>query len=99
PRGLRGAALRVAAGDDRAEAFRPVHVKGRSHMVEEPRVVDDHVRGKPPSLQGVVEPGLSMGWTDRIRVENHPAEHVRIMSAPLRKPVFISLIRPRNGTG
>src|SRR2546427_12202669 len=68
-------------------------MEGRRHVVEEPRIVDEHGRGSAGAdFKASSRPFL--GRRDElITIENHAAKHVRIVPAPLSKLDFICSIR------
>src|SRR2546427_5810551 len=67
-------------------------MEGRGHVVEEPRIVDEHGRGRAGArLQGIVAAVLGLR-DELIKIENHAAKHLRIVPAPLSKLDFICSI-------
>src|SRR3989475_7080771 len=67
-------------------------MEGRGHVVEEPRIVDEHGRGRAGADFKASSPPFWAFRDELIKIENHAAKHLRIVPAPLSKLDFICSI-------
>src|SRR5437867_4166862 len=86
-------------GDNRPQPIRPLHMKGRRDVVQEPGIVDQHGRGRAGADFKASSSQFQAVRNELITIENHAAKHLRIVPARLSELDFICSIQSADRGG
>jgi len=86
-------------GDNRPQPIRPLHMKGRRDVVQEPGIVDQHGRGRAGADFKASSSRFQAVRNELITIENHAAKHLRIVPARLSELDFICSIQSADRGG